>query len=264
MVEVTLLGSAQDGGVPQPGCSAACCADVGRRLPVSLGVVINGENHLIEATRNLTEQMEIWGNSPDEIWLTHAHLGHVDGLGLFGKEVMNSDNLALNMSESMQRLFASTPMWKRLESDGNLIPQNFSNALEAIRIPHRGEHSDTHAFIVRGENKSLLFMPDHDTWKETLVGQTLREWLSELRVDIALIDGTFWSSEELLTRTQSDVPHPPVKETLQMLGQRLPQDPRIVFIHLNHTNPLCKSGKERDYLLSLGWEVGQEGMTFQL
>ena len=34
------------------------------------------------------------------------------------------------------------------------------------------------------------------------------------------------------------IPHPPVQETLARLGSRQPGDPRVVFIHLNHTNPL--------------------------
>lgn len=264
MVEVILLGSAQDGGVPQPGCSASCCVEVQPRLPVSLGVCKDGINHLIEATRCLQEQLVIWGKQPDEIWLTHAHLGHVDGLGLFGKEVMNVDKLPLNLSQSMHDLFNSVPMWKRLEEDGNLIPQPFSNAIQAISIPHRGEHSDTHAFIIRGDDNSLLFMPDHDTWKETLNGMSIREWLRELNIDIALIDGTFWSMNELVTRNQSEIPHPPVEQTLEMLGERQTSDPRIVFIHLNHTNPLCKDSSEKRKLLSMGWEIGEEGMSFKL
>jgi len=224
----------------------------------------NGSNHLIEATRYLPEQLQIWSKIPDEVWLTHAHLGHVDGLGLFGKEVMNSDSLPLNLSPSMQSLFDSNPMWKRLQDDGNLIPQDFANTFEAISIPHRGEHSDTHAFIIRGQNESLLFMPDHDTWQETLQGKSIREWLAHLSIDTALIDGTFWSADELKNRDQSEIPHPPVLETIERLGYRTAEDPRIVFIHLNHTNPLCHDGDERKQLLDMGWEIGEEGMRFNL
>ena len=36
MVTVTLLGTAQDGGVPQVGCD--CCIDVKQRFPVSIGL----------------------------------------------------------------------------------------------------------------------------------------------------------------------------------------------------------------------------------
>ena len=46
-----------------------------------------------------------------------------------------------------------------------------------------------------------------------------------LKVDIALVDRTFWSADELSGRSQSEVPHPPVAETLERLGSRQETDP---------------------------------------
>jgi len=81
--------------------------------------------------------------------------------------------------------------------------------------------------------------------------------------DIVLLDGTFWSNGELAR--QAEVPHPPVAETLERLGAWRKGDPRIVFIHLNHTNPLCNpdSGASAELARS-GWEVGREGQTFSI
>ena len=46
--------------------------------------------HLVEATRALGEQLKLWGHPPlASVLLTHAHFGHVDGLGLFGRETLN-------------------------------------------------------------------------------------------------------------------------------------------------------------------------------
>mgnify|MGYP006241161867 CR=1 FL=1 len=58
MVEVTVLGIAQDGGHPQPGCLRPCCANITEpHYPVSLGIRSSeGTNLLIEATRNLGDQ----------------------------------------------------------------------------------------------------------------------------------------------------------------------------------------------------------------
>ena len=86
MPTVTLLGTAQDGGRPQPGCQRPCCADLGAadvRHPVSLGITDeHGRGHLIEATRAMGEQLKMWGHPPlQSVLLTHAHFGHVDGLG---------------------------------------------------------------------------------------------------------------------------------------------------------------------------------------
>ena len=65
-----------------------------------------------------------------------------------------------------------------------------------------------HAFIVRGPNRSLLFLPDHDRWATTLAfhgSSSIRSWLNSMEVDIALIDGTFWSADELSGRNQDEV-----------------------------------------------------------
>ena len=98
MVEVVLLGSAQDGGVPQVGCD--CCIDLEQRYPVSIGLTdAEGGKHLFEATRHLGDQLRIWGcNSVESVFLTHAHIGHVDGLGLFGKETMAAKGVNLYCS----------------------------------------------------------------------------------------------------------------------------------------------------------------------
>ena len=54
VVEVVLLGSAQDGGVPQVGCD--CCSNLEQRYPVSIGLTdAEGGKHLFEATRHLGE-----------------------------------------------------------------------------------------------------------------------------------------------------------------------------------------------------------------
>ena len=270
MVEVILLGTAQDGGVPQVGCILACCQDVERRYPVSLGLTDSqGNHHLFEASRYLGEQMRLWNvSSIDSVFLTHAHFGHVDGLGLFGKETMNCRDLPLHVSKIMLDLIHSTPTWSTLISDGVFIPEVFDNKIiqlpgvtvEPLKVPHRSEHSDMHAFLIKAE-KTLLFLPDHDTWQETLQEHDLRAWLNHLEVDIALIDGTFYSADELGHRRQSEVPHPPVEQTLEMLGERREGDGEVVFIHLNHTNPLCK---DDTLVTKLGWKVGKEGMKFLL
>ena len=49
MPTVTLLGTAQDGGRPQPGCRRSCCANLtpdDTRHPVSLGITDeHGQGH---------------------------------------------------------------------------------------------------------------------------------------------------------------------------------------------------------------------------
>jgi len=283
MVTATLLGTAQDGGLPQAGCQQQCCIDLplsAHRYPVSLGLVDQeGNGHLIDTTRHLAGQLSIWKHPPlSSIFLTHAHFGHVDGLGLLGKETMNAHGLNLHVSSSMFHLMEETPQWALMLAQGVFSEQVFMHndrivlsdelRVEPVQVPHRAELSDMHAFVVRGPNHSLLYLPDHDDWDSTLKRHqctSIREWLNVLEVDIALIDGTFWDMDELPALRQNNVPHPPVCDTLNRLGNRTEGDPEIFFIHLNHTNPLHDENSEASRKVqSMGWGVAKQGQQFTL
>ena len=281
MVEVILLGIAQDGGRPQAGCNKSCCTGLSAdqtSYPTSLGIISPSEVHLIDVTRNLASQLQFMdGKLPTHVWLTHAHFGHVDGLGQFGRETINAKDLKLHISKSMHMLLNNTPQWKLMLDQGvfsvneivsktALTQEGFS--ITPILVPHRAELSDMHAFVIRGPNKALLYLPDHDTWQETLElhqCNDLREWFIQLKIDIALIDGTFWSGDELSGRNQDKVPHPPITQTLDMLGFKRQGDPDIIFIHLNHTNPVYDQwGEEHTQVVEMGWKIGKQGMEFEL
>ena len=95
--------------------------------------------------------------------------------------------------------------------------------------------------------------------------QSPKEWFASLSADIVLLDGTFWSLDELKNRVQADISHPPVCNTLDLIGKKEDVDPRIIFIHLNHTNPLhYRDSEEYQKVEQMGWEVGEEGMEFNL
>ena len=271
---ITLLGNAQDAGRPQLGCNEKCCIDAKEdpklsRMPVSLG--LHGEEMgLVEVTRCIEAQLSsIDVSEISEIWLTHAHLGHIEGLGQFGKESLNSNGVKLRCSNSVADYVKSHPIWQKLFDRGNLILDKFnSDNIQPIEVPHRSQDFDTHSILFKGNNNNLLFLPDHDNWNKTLdfVGyKNPREWFSSIDADIVLLDGTFWTLDELKGRVQSEVPHPPVADTLEILGKKQTGDPRIIFIHLNHTNPLhYPNSKEYQKVQSMGWEVGEEGMEFNL
>ena len=279
MATLTALGIAQDGGRPQPGCRRSCCQNLTEadyRSPVSLGIKTeNGTTILIEATRDLGRQLITFGEpSIDCLFLTHAHLGHVDGLGLFGRETMSARGIPLHGSPSMQNLIKSTPAWALLLEQGVFELTDIGNVeiddviIESIAIPHRAELSDMHAFVIRGKEHSVLFLPDHDSWDQTLSAHdafSIREWLNDLDITHALLDGTFWSGDELQGRDMSVVPHPTIQDSLARLGQKQNGDPEIYFTHLNHTNPVNSLGSvEHQQVTNLGWHVAFEGQQITL
>ncbi len=271
---ITLLGNAQDAGRPQFGCTDNCCEDARKdrslaRMPVSLG--LHGKDFgIVETTRCIGDQLAMVGN-PDisDIWLTHAHLGHIEGLGQFGRESINLKNVSLHCSEPVLNYGKNHLIWQKLFDRGNFSSASFaSDAVIPIEVPHRARDFDTHALFFRGISNNLLFLPDHDTWGATLSfleHDNPRAWFQSLDADIVLLDGTFWDDHELKNRVQTNVPHPPVSKSLELLGNRQDGDPRIVFIHLNHTNPLHYPDSEQyQQVNEMGWEVGTEGMEFVL
>ena len=279
MVEVILLGIAQDGGRPQAGCNLNCCAKIQAKpelwsSPVSLGILEEKDLHLIEASRMIGKQLSMIDNKiPKSVWITHAHLGHIDGLGQFGTESMNTSRVTLHCSERVSKNIEKTPSLKLLLENEKLVfgewgIKNKNFKITPIEIPHRDELGDNHALVIEGIQNRLLFMPDHDTWDETLkcVGfETIKDWLKSLEIDVALIDGTFWNDKEIKHRSQEDIKHPPIEETLKRIGMSEKDDPRIIFIHFNHTNPVFnEETEEYKKVIEMGWEIGTEGMRFYL
>jgi len=290
-VSVTLLGTAQDGGVPQAGCSCQRCISVHEGqspelYPVAIGIIDEeGRFHLVEASRTLSRQLRVWAKAhPDQsleiispiqsVSLTHLHLGHIDGLGQFGREVMGRQNLRLLASKPVMDELATKsclgPFCTELIESDSKVELGKGVSIEFHRVPHRDhEVGQTHGIVVRGRTKSLLFLPDHDTWAETLALHnkgSIREWLNHLRVDVALLDGTFFTIDEVAgTRIDcSGIPHPPILDTLQLLGKRMEGDADISFIHLNHTNPVIDDPQKRKQVEDLGWRIGKQGQVWEL
>src|SRR5262245_2976339 len=104
---VRVLGTAQDGGYPQLGCEAACCAlarahPERARLRTCLGVEDRTTRKLllVEATQDIERQVsdllraaDVTGrgrNPVDAVLVTHAHVGHYLGLLSFGRETAAS------------------------------------------------------------------------------------------------------------------------------------------------------------------------------
>ena len=137
-----------------------------------------------------------------------------------------------------------------------------------IPVPHRDDTSDTHAILISGENKRVLFLPDHDDWEQTLksVGyKNPNEWFQSLGATHVLLDATFWNGEELSGRDMKDVPHPTVEDSLARLQEGGIGGPEIILIHLNHTNPLNNPNSHQSRMVEdAGHSIGQRGMTIEL
>jgi pyrroloquinoline quinone biosynthesis protein B len=208
------------------------------------------------------------------VTLTHHHLGHVDGIGLFGREVMGKPNKSIRLISSkaviddLEKKSFLDPFAPEIISNGSHVELGKGVSLEFHRVPHREcELGETYGIIVRGKQNNIFFLPDHDTYLETLnyhKKNSIREWLKSLEVDVALIDGTFFTLEEI-SGERSDskgIPHPTISESMALLGKRVEDDPDIIFIHLNHTNPVIDDEMERLEIEELGWKIGSQGQVW--
>ncbi len=278
-VEAILLGTAQDGGVPQVGCYCVHCArarenPAERRWVSCLGLVDHGNCHswLIDATPDLREQVhalqEYVPNCPlAGIALTHAHVGHYAGLIHLGREAWDRRDLPVYVSARMAAFLAENAPWSQLIALGNIKPcivkAGHETALSSnlhllpVKVPHRDEFSDTMAFVVSGPARGLFYCPDTDGWDG---------WDRDLKclvsgLDVALLDGTFYSADELPRRDLSQIPHPFATDTAQRLDG---VDCEVKLIHMNHSNPLYTTGPERDWLAAKGIGVGALGDRWRL
>ncbi len=278
-VEAVLLGVAQDAGVPQLGCDCANCraarADPAtRQIAVSLGLVDHaaGASWIIDATPDFGTQYDwLRAYAPDcplqGILLTHAHIGHYLGLAFLGREGMNAGGLRLYATPDVCRFLSDNAPWSQLVKLRNVdltevvadTPFSLSPALSVtpIPVPHRAEFSDTVAYLVAGPTARLFYCPDIDGWER--FRPDLAQFLAD--VDMALLDGTFFSPAELPGRDLTQIPHPMVVDTVGRLGERSGQ---TVIIHLNHTNPLLRDSQERAWLRAKGVGVGFLGMAWPL
>ena len=153
--------------------------------------------------------------------------------------------------------------WSLLFKLNNLTIQNIDykqNILSKIYqfaffSSHREEFSETVGFKIKGPTKSILFIPDIDKW-----GKWNQNLIEEIKtIDVALIDGTFYDSKEVNYRDISEIPHPFVVETVQMLNKEKDDEKsKIKFIHLNHTNPLLDSNSNaHKKVVANGFNIGK-------
>jgi len=119
-------------------------------------------------------------------------------------------------------------------------------------------------FVFEQSGKSVFIAPS--------VSGTNSEWTkAAASSDLVLIDGTFWSDEELIKtgrskKTAREIGHLPLSGTDGLLEQ-FPKSAkgRKVLIHINNTNPILdEDSAEHRAVLDAGFEIAYDGMQFDL
>lgn len=281
-----VLGVAQDAGYPQAGCYRPHCMrawrdERHRRLVSSIAVVdeAGGASFLFDATPDVREQLyRLERVAPaaryplDGVLLTHAHMGHYTGLVHFGFEAMNADGMPVYAMPRMLEFLSTNGPWDQLVRFGNIALEPLVDgkavaltdrvSVTPFRVPHRDEYSETVGFRIAGPEHTAVFLPDIDKWER---------WQTDIRdvvrtSDYVLVDATFFDGDELPGRDMSAVPHPFVVESMALFADLADDEKsRVIFIHMNHTNPLLVDGsEEQESVREAGFRIAYEGMRLEL
>lgn len=300
---VVVLGTAQDGGLPQIGCGRECCASARRdpqlrRLVTSLLAVdpTADARYLLDASPQLPEQVEraapfgvrsATSGRPalfDGIYVTHAHLGHYAGLAYLGREAYGTAETTLHGTPRLLDYLRTNGPWSLLFDADHLRGETLP-ALDASPRTTRGAGTPRgaaegaltiRAFHVphRGEfSDTVGFVvegPERsllyipDIDKWERWEVPIEDWIGA--VDYALLDGTFFGPGELPGRSMSEIPHPFIVESMKRF-ESLPESERrkIFFTHLNHSNPAANpSSIEADLVRQAGFTILEDGHIFPL
>lgn len=285
-----ILGLAQDGGLPHVACGCERC-EAARHDPrrasfvASLAVIgpAPGQVWLIDATPDLPAQLDLLADvrnpAPGRvdrqplagILLTHAHMGHYLGLAQLGYEAASAEAIPVHASARMVEFLTNNAPWDQLVRLHNIEPIALESGqrielapglfAEPLAVPHRGEYTDTFGWYLAGARARALYIPDTDPWAKwtTAIDTALAG------VDLLLIDGTFYSADELPGRDVAEIGHPLMTDTMDRLAERVAGGLAVWFIHLNHSNPTLDPGApERLELERRGFRLAAVGDEFAL
>jgi pyrroloquinoline quinone biosynthesis protein B len=167
----------------------------------------------------------------------------------------------------------------RMSLDGSGFVVEGLPAVQWHALPVAGKpapYSASRESPVAGDNVALLITDDR-SGKSLFYAPGLADideatWKAMTSAACVLVDGTFWSDDEMLRLGLSDKRARDIGHLaqsgpggmLERLG-RLPDATRKVLIHINNTNPILdESSPERAELGRRGIEVAWDGMEIDL
>ena len=201
--------------------------------------------------------------------MTHAHIGHYTGLIHLGREVMGAKKTPVYAMPRMKQFLETNGPWDQLIklnnisiqkiNDNVLVQLNERLSITPFLVPHRDEYSETVGYKIQGPNKSLVFIPDIDKWDKWKLN--IQEIVKEN--DYSLLDGTFYDIDELPGRDMSEIPHPFIIESINLLDNI--DKSGVHFIHINHSNPALNSNSDAfKNIINNGFGVTKRGQIFDL
>ncbi|TDK56293.1 pyrroloquinoline quinone biosynthesis protein PqqB [Bacillus salipaludis] len=307
-MRIRVLGTAAGGGFPQWNCACPNCRGVREEnhefqplLQSSLAVSANDKDwYLINAGPDVHRQIESFSvlhpgpgireTSLAGVILTDAELDHTIGLlslregsflTIYGTEIVR---------KCLQSAFPVFPMlknycsweWQSLQpnigqrvgafGEGTIIVET----IPVSRKPPLYAQSNLKDELPEDLWEVGLVLHNQSSGKCLAYFPTLVDITPDLeaclrKADILMVDGTFWSAEELVKmgatkRDARNMGHLPISGS-GGIAERLGSFPaeRKILIHINNSNPILKKdSKERHTLERLGFEIAYDGMEVEV
>jgi pyrroloquinoline quinone biosynthesis protein B len=306
-VKIRVLGSAAGGGFPQWNCNCHNCSGVRngtlralRRTQSSIAVcgrdpaawvVVNASPDILEQLRAYPDLqparaqrdsaiaaivlvdgqidhttglfMLRESSRPLPIWCTDAACADLTGgnpiLGVLKhycgveRHTMTPDGRAFTIDT------VAGILWRALAVPGKPAPYS----------PHRESpvSGDNVALVIRDAvtQRTAVYAPGLGSMQEAV-------WRAMQDAACVLIDGTFWTEDEMIAlgisrKGAREIGHLPQSGSGGMLEwlQKLPQATRRILIHVNNTNPILdEDSAERAELVRRGVEVAWDGLEIEL
>ncbi len=301
---IRVLGSAAGGGFPQWNCNCTNCAAVRRgeqgfqaRTQSSIAISTDQKNWLLlNASPEITAQIAqhpplqpsqgLRDSGIKAVMLMDSQIDHTTGLLSLRESQQPLPLYCTGMVR--QDLSTGFPLfdllnhycgidWQELLLDGQplAIPQVPGIEIMPVAIsgkappysPHRNDPhpGDNLGITVRStvSGKSLFYAPGLGNMDEAV-----RKVMSE--VDCLLVDGTFWTEDEMTragvgTKPAAEMGHLPQSGPDGMINRLRDLSARKILIHINNTNPILNElSDQRRQLQDETIEVAYDGMLIDL
>jgi pyrroloquinoline quinone biosynthesis protein B len=295
-MDIRILGSAAGGGVPQwncncPNCHAARISrrhELLRRTQSSLAIRAKGRRWLLlNASPDLCSQFArfpsltprggaLRDTAVQAIILTDAELDHVTGL----LSLREHEELHLICTPAVKQLITEYfPVLPVLEQCCTIKVRHLPAQIAGVRVeaipisnnPPRYAREYHRPGLVVGLRLETNKPKRVVTYLPCLpaVSGKVSEFVCDS--DCLLLDGTFWSNDEMTsrgfsTRTAREMGHVPISgkdgSLVWLSGLNVP---RKIYLHINNTNPvLRKNSPERKTVERAGVEIAHDGMEIRV
>jgi pyrroloquinoline quinone biosynthesis protein B len=304
-VKIRVLGSAAGGGFPQWNCNCPNCKgyragtlQTRARTQSSIAVAGGASWVLVNASPDILTQLQ---SNPDlqparavrdsafvAIILVDGQVDHTTGLYMLRESVRPwpiwcTDSTFADLTRGnpvfgVLGYFCGVDR-RRIELDDGGFTVDGVHGVRWRALPVASKpapYSPNRDSPVDGDNLALVIQ-DEASGKTAVYAPGLsaiddRVWRAMQSASCVLVDGTFWTDEEMIrlgisSKRARDIGHLPQSGPGGMLEwlERLPTSTRKILIHINNTNPILdEASAEAAELSRRGVEVAWDGMEIVL